>query len=86
MKTASKIAAAALFGFGAVALAGTAAKAAVVCNGDGYCWHTHEAYSYPNGVGVTIHEDNWRWSDSDHYAWHEHDGRGYWRGGAWVTF
>jgi uncharacterized protein YraI len=86
VKKASKIAAVALLGLGALTLTGTAASAAVVCNGEGYCWHVHHAYHYPAGVGVVVHPNRWRWGHEDHYAWHEHRGRGYWRGGAWVAF
>jgi hypothetical protein len=86
VKHASTIATAALLGFGALTLAGTAASAAIVCNGAGYCWHTHEAYVYPPSVGVVVHPDTWTWGPNDHFAWHEHAGRGYWRDGVWVTF
>jgi hypothetical protein len=58
----------------------------VVCNNHGYCWHVHDRYAYPSGVGITIHADDWRWGDKEHYRWHEHQGRGYWRGGVWIGF
>jgi hypothetical protein len=83
---------AALLGIGGLAVTAASASAAVVCNAEGDCWHTHDTYSYPTGLGVVVHEDNWRWdADHDrdahvHYRWHEHDGRGYWRNGVWVTF
>lgn len=76
----------ALLGLGALALTGTnPASAAIVCNGDS-CWHTHTVYHYPPTAGVVVHSDHWSWGPHDHYAWHEHEGRGYWRGGVWVTF
>ncbi|HEY5337354.1 MAG TPA: hypothetical protein VIJ85_04055 [Rhizomicrobium sp.] len=77
---------AALVGAGALAAASTSASAAVVCNGEGECWHTHDAYNYPTSYGVVVHPDNWRWGHRDHYRWHEHNGRGYWHNGGWITF
>jgi hypothetical protein len=85
MKTALMATAAAVVGFGALALSGAPASAAVVCNGM-TCWHTKEAYTYPPHVGVVVHDDHWRWGHNDHYAWHEHAGRGYWRNNVWITF
>jgi len=84
MKTATKFAAVALLA--AATFTASTASAAVVCNGEGACWHTHRAYNYQPGFGVVVHPDNWRWGANEHYAWHEHAGRGYWRGGAWVPF
>jgi len=72
-------------GLSSALLASTSARAAVICNEDGDCWHAHEAYQYPAGVGVVVHPDDWRW-DGDRYHWHEHEGRGYWHGGGWVGF
>ena len=86
MKTASRIAAAALLSLGALTATATAASAAIACNGAGYCWHVRHPYAYRPEFGVVIHPDNWRWGPRDHYVWHEHEGRGYWRGGAWVPF
>jgi hypothetical protein len=78
-----------LLGFlGAVSLAFAAntASAAVVCNEDGDCWHSHTEYTYPPEAGIVIHPDTWRWGTTEHHAWREHDGRGYWHGGEWRTF
>ena len=61
-------------------------SAAVVCSGDGQCWHTHRDYSYRPAYGVVVHPDGWKWGAGEHYAWHEHPGRGYWRHGVWVRF
>ncbi len=77
---------AALIGVGALAAASSSVSAAVVCNREGECWHTHDRYAYPAGFGVVVHDDNWRWRHHDHFRWHEHEGRGYWRNGLWVTF
>jgi hypothetical protein len=86
MKKFVKLAAVAVLSVGSVALMSTAASAAVVCNQEGECWHTREAYDYKPEFGVAVHPDDWRWSDADHYRWREHEGRGYWRNGVWVTF
>jgi hypothetical protein len=68
-------------------LASTAtASAAVVCNGEGECWHVRHPYAYAPGYGVTVHPNNWRWGPGDHYTWREHTGRGYWHSGVWVRF
>ncbi len=63
-----------------------AASAHIVCNSEGDCWHVADTYTYPDGFGLVVHEDAWKWGDADHYRWHEHDGRGYWHNGVWVTF
>jgi len=86
MKTASKSAAIALFGLGTLVLGANAASAAIVCNGEGLCWHVKETYVYAPEYGVVVHPDNWQWAANEHYAWREHPGRGYWRGGVWVAF
>jgi hypothetical protein len=85
-KNLTKGAVAALLGAGALALATTSASAYVVCNGEGACWHVHDQYTYPTGVGIVVHPDDWKWHHHDHYVWHEHEGRGYWHNGLWVTF
>jgi hypothetical protein len=86
MKMVSKIAAAALLGLGAFMVTTSTASAAIVCNGDGACWHTRHAYVYHPEWGVVVHPNSWRWGPADHFVWREHTGRGYWRGGAWVRF
>jgi len=84
MKATVKIAAAAVLA--TAALTATTASAAIVCNGEGACWHAHKAYTYDPSWGVVVHPDNWRWGANEHYTWREHAGRGYWRGGNWVAF
>jgi hypothetical protein len=86
MKKTSKIAAAAALGLGLVMMGADAVSAAVVCNGEGACWHVRHAYAYHPEFGIVVHPDNWRWGAGEHYAWREHAGRGYWRHGAWVRF
>jgi hypothetical protein len=86
MKFLGTLAFAALVGAWAISLSTTTATASIVCNDSGACWHTHETYDYPSGVGVIVHPDNWRWRSDEHYAWKEHEGRGYWRGSEWKAF
>jgi len=78
----------AILGITGVAVFTGSASAYVVCNGEGDCWHTESRYRYP-GAGYTFHPDDWyfhqSWGTDRH--WHDyHPGRGYWRGGVWVTF
>lgn len=69
----------------ALALSATSASAAIVCNGDGDCWHTKTRYQYKREYGVRVYPDSWKWK-GDHYRWREHEGRGYWRKGVWIDF
>lgn len=85
MKHALTMTAAAALAAG-LTLGASAASAAVVCNQEGACWHTHARYEYRPEYGVTVHPDRWHWKHHEHYAWKEHEGRGYWRHGEWVTF
>ena len=84
----TKLAAAAALSAGAFALTTGAASAHIVCNDTGDCWHVSDEYSYPTESRVVVHDDAWKWEDSDaaKYRWREHTGRGYWRGDVWVGF
>jgi hypothetical protein len=73
-----------LAGACALALTGTAATAAVVCNEEGECWHVRGKAEYGPELRLRVYPDNWNWSRSEHYRWREHTGRGYWRGGNWI--
>jgi hypothetical protein len=86
MKIASKFAAATLLGLTVLAGTASVASAAIVCNGEGQCWHVRGRYAYRPEYGVVVHPDNWRWGRDEHFAWREHAGRGYWRNGVWVRF
>ena len=86
MKLVSKLAVACLLGGGLLAASAAPASAAIVCNGNGVCWHVKQRYAYAPGYGVVVHPDNWRWGPREHYVWREHPGRGYWRNGVWITF
>jgi len=72
----------------ALAFAGNAASAAVVCNEEGDCWHVKDKPEYKPEFGVRVYGDDWKWTDKDHdkYRWKEHDGRGYWKKGVWIEF
>jgi hypothetical protein len=76
----------AMIGAGALVAFTAPASAAIVCNHDGDCWHTTTSYRYHPDWGITVHPNAWRWGVRDHYRWREHTGRGYWRGGVWITF
>jgi hypothetical protein len=76
---------AAAIGAGVVMIPMTGASAAIVCQGH-TCWHTHEAYDFPHRAGIVVHEDSWRWGPRERFTFREHEGRGYWRGGRWVTW
>jgi len=86
MNKATKLATSALLGLTVAAAGVSAASAAIVCNGEGHCWHAKHAYNYKPEFGVTVHPNNWKWGPNDHYEWREHAGRGYWRNGVWITF
>jgi hypothetical protein len=63
------------------------ASAYVVCNPDGDCWHSDSRIHAP-GVTFTYHPDDWYFHqtwDANHHWRDYHAGRGYWRGGIWVT-
>lgn len=86
MKSHTKLAAAALLGTGLLAISASSASAMIACNREGECWHVHKRYMYAPEVGVVIHPDGWRWGPRERFVWREHPGRGYWRGGVWVSF
>jgi hypothetical protein len=73
-------------GTAVAALAASSASAAIVCNQEGECWHTHRDYNYQPTFGLVVHPDNWQWGANEHYTWREHRGRGYWHNGVWITF
>ncbi len=79
------LAAAALAGLSLAAAA--PASAYVACNADGDCWHTDSRVHVP-GVTFNYHPDDWYFHqtwDANHHWRDYHTGRGYWRGGVWVT-
>ena len=65
------------------------ASAYVTCNREGDCWHSDARPRVP-GVRLDIHPDDWyfhqKWEgDRDHHYRDYHEGRGYYKGGVWVT-
>ena len=85
MRLLNKALASAAIGAGLLATSAMSASAAIVCSGH-VCWHTHDAYDYPHGAGVVVHEDDWKWGPREKFVFREHEGRGYWRGGRWVVW
>ena len=76
-------------GFVALTLTATSASAYVACNRDGDCWHTEKRVTAP-GVHFDYHPDDWyfhqHWdNDRDHHFRDYHEGRGYYKGGVWIT-
>jgi hypothetical protein len=88
--TLSVTAVATLMSVGALIATATPASAYVVCNRDGGdCWHSDTRPRAP-GVTFDVHPDDWyfhqNWSaDSAHHFRDYHPGRGYYRGGIWIT-
>ena len=76
-----------LVGAGALFALGAPASAYVACNREGDCWHTESRYA-PPGVRYDYHPDDWyfhqHWDGRYHYRDY-HPGRGYYRGGVWIT-
>ena len=86
MKAQIAIPFAALMGLSAATFISTNASAAIVCNGEGDCWHTHTEFQYRPEFGLTVHPDGWKWKEGEKHAWREHEGKGYWKGGSWREF
>jgi len=69
------------------ALVSTVASADVACNRYGECWHVNDRLTYPAGVGITFHADNWAVRHHHGYHWrHDRNDRGYYRNGVWIAF
>jgi hypothetical protein len=91
-KTAVSAAAIALLmGTGALVATTAPASARMVCNSYGDCWHTDHQYRYDRSIGAQYHNDDWyfhqKWTgDNQRHYRDANDGRGYYKGGVWVTF
>jgi len=87
-RTLSATAIAALMATSALVMTGTPAAARMVCNPDGDCWHTDAPAPRVPGVTFNVHPDDWyfhqKW-DADHHYRDYHEGRGYYKGGLWIT-
>ena len=79
---------AALMATGVLAATAVPASAYVACNHDGDCWHTERRVVTP-GVRFDYHPDDWyfhqRWDGGDRHYRDYHEGRGYYKGGLWIT-
>ena len=77
----------AAIGAGMSLAAAAPASAYVACNHEGDCWHTDTRVRVP-GVTFDYHPDDWyfhqHW-DADRHFRDYHPGRGYYKGGLWVT-
>lgn len=79
----------AMIGASAMLAMAAPASAYIACNRAGDCWHTESHYA-PPGVAFQFHPDDWyfhrHWDDDHRYHWRGYrEGRGYWRGGVWIT-
>jgi hypothetical protein len=89
-KALSATAFAALMATGALAATAVPASAYIACNREGGdCWHTEKREHAP-GIRFDFHPDDWyfhqRWdADRDHHYRDYHEGRGYYKGGVWIT-
>jgi hypothetical protein len=85
----SAAAIAALMSAGALVIATAPAAARVICNAEGDCWHTDAAAPVVPGVQFNVHPDDWyfhqTWQGSDRHYRDYHEGRGYYKGGVWIT-
>ena len=81
-----------VIGVGAMTALAAPASAYIACNRDGDCWHTESRYRAVPGVRFDYHPDDYyfhqRWDGDERRHWRERreGGRGYYRGGVWVTF
>ena len=80
----------ALMATGALVTTASPATARIVCNAEGDCWHTDVAPPRVPGVSFSLHPDDWyfhqHWdTDKDHHYRDYHAGRGYYKGGVWIT-
>ena len=90
LKTALSVAAiSTLMATGALVTSLTPASAYVACNKDGDCWHTDSRPRAP-GIQFSVHPDDWyfhqKWEgDNNRHYRDYHEGRGYYKGGIWIT-
>ena len=74
---------------GLAMMAAAPASARVVCNNVGDCWHTDAPPARVPGIQFSVHPDDWyfhqRWDRDDRHFRDYHEGRGYYRGGVWIT-
>jgi hypothetical protein len=88
-KALSAIAFAALMATGALLATAGTASAYMACNREGGdCWHTEAKVRAP-GAHFDYHPDDWyfhqKWDGGDRHYRDYHEGRGYYKGGVWIT-
>jgi hypothetical protein len=88
-KILSATAFAALMATGALVASSGAASAYMACNREGGdCWHSDSRVHAP-GVHLDYHPDDWyfhqKWDGGDRHYRDYHEGRGYYKGGVWIT-
>jgi hypothetical protein len=89
-KALSATAIAALMATGALVASAGAASAYMACNREGGdCWHTDKRDRVP-GVHFDYHPDDWyfhqKWEGNNERHYRDyHEGRGYYKGGIWIT-
>jgi hypothetical protein len=85
----SAAAVAALMSAGALVSTTAPAAARVVCNNEGDCWHTDAPPPRVPGIRFSAHPDDWyfhqHWEGGDRHYRDYHEGRGYYKGGVWIT-
>jgi hypothetical protein len=86
--TLSTMAVGLFMGAGVLAATTSTASAYMACNHDGDCWHTDKKVAAP-GVRFDYHPDDWyfhqKWDGNDRHYRDYHEGRGYYKGGLWIT-
>ena len=87
-KTLSAAAFATLMATGALMTTAVPASAYLACNHEGDCWHTESRVHAP-GARFDYHPDDWyfhqKWEGGDRHYRDYHEGRGYYKGGVWIT-
>jgi hypothetical protein len=49
-------------------------------------WRVKERIEYKPELRLRVYDDDWKWKEGEKYRWREAGpGRGYWRGGVWVS-
>jgi len=82
--------AAAILAFAGLAASSVTATAYIACNREGGdCWHSESRVRAP-GLRFDYHPDDWyfhqKWdADRNHHYRDYHEGRGYYKGGVWIT-
>jgi hypothetical protein len=79
----------AVLAFGGIAASSVPATAYIACNREGGdCWHSDARIRVP-GVTIERHPDDWyfhqKWEGGDRHYRDYHEGRGYYKGGVWIT-